>query len=537
MLSREVAADADDIPGQVTDWSGTWTGIRVVWMCAAVGLIALIATALFIRLGSAPPQHGDEAWIGLFALHLRDTGLDTPHGMNTYTSPLYAWLLAQVFRITSPNQLSLRLPGTGANLCAAVFMALHLGRRFGGRPALIWLLFLTATPMFLLKSRIAWDVYALQYLLMTAVLILLARLIDGARHSWTHVAALLLVIDVGVLNHFIFLSVPLSLTVLVLFMLTRARDWSLLPLARAVGLSLLVATMIACGKLLLDVQRWQAGRTWILVGFVTLPFVAARGFRRWPDEWDQRAQSLIAHWLTNRRAQVAGRLLLTAGFVAFGVIHLVALEQIVAGGIVVTRVLSWKAPVTLASGLHVWSVLLLVLVVVGARHGLRQPDRYLRLLTLWPLAYMALFTIVRVNATFRHYHILMFLLLVSWTLTLSRLPATRRHLACAALIVVAGIVQASIWRALSDPSVRPPVAFRLGWWRETSEHYRDLTAVYDTMSREHVCAIAHTSYFLEQPLRFSLATRPFVCDPSKVITVQDCLACGAPFVRWTITRP
>jgi hypothetical protein len=63
---------------------------------AVLGCVYVLALLSF-NLTQFPGLHGDEAWLGLFVLQIRDRGLYSPHEMNHHTGSLYAWLLSWVF--------------------------------------------------------------------------------------------------------------------------------------------------------------------------------------------------------------------------------------------------------------------------------------------------------------------------------------------------------------------------------------------------------------------------------------------------------
>jgi hypothetical protein len=94
--------------------------MRRVWSwMAATGCVYMLALFSF-HLAQFPGLHSDEAWLGLFALQIRDRGLYSPHEMNTYTGSLYAWLLSWVFTYFPPDVFSLRIGGVLLNLTSAL---------------------------------------------------------------------------------------------------------------------------------------------------------------------------------------------------------------------------------------------------------------------------------------------------------------------------------------------------------------------------------------------------------------------------------
>jgi hypothetical protein len=171
------------------------------WM-AVLGCVYVLALLSF-HLAQFPGLHGDEAWLGLFALRIRDRGLYSPHEMNTYTGSLYAWLLSWVFTYFPPDVFSLRIGGVLLNGAAVVIATQHFAKRFGLGSALVWLYLLGTSALFVFKSRLAWEVTALQNLLLTGILVLCARFLEDRRRAFGDVLAFLVLNYIGVINHFI----------------------------------------------------------------------------------------------------------------------------------------------------------------------------------------------------------------------------------------------------------------------------------------------------------------------------------------------
>ncbi|PIR16087.1 MAG: hypothetical protein COV48_10815, partial [Elusimicrobia bacterium CG11_big_fil_rev_8_21_14_0_20_64_6] len=142
---------------------------------AALLLLALCLVGLFAHLASVPAMSLDEAWIGLFATRLRSAGFYTPHQMNHYTGPLYARLAAAFFDARGLSLESLRLPGAFLNAAALLGLWSHLRRRVTPEAAASWVLLCASSAYFLMKSRLGWEVYALQPILIFGTLCVLAR--------------------------------------------------------------------------------------------------------------------------------------------------------------------------------------------------------------------------------------------------------------------------------------------------------------------------------------------------------------------------
>jgi hypothetical protein len=504
---------------------------------AAAVAFAYLVFALSYGLASFPGLHGDEAWVGLFALRLRQDGLFTPHAINWYTGSLYGWLVSRIFGLLEPGIFSLRVLGVAANAGAALIVATHFARRLGSVQSGAWLLMLAANPLFLLKSRVAWDFYALQNLLVAGLIVCLSDFLQRRRFTPGRVLGFLTVIQLGVQNHFIFASVPLSLWVLVAFHLARDRDWELLPLFHIATLSLAITVVFVVAKPALGVAAWQAHRGLALGAFALLPLSAAFAFAMSSTRWDGLTRSAVDRV---RRSRLLSHILggiLVSGLALFGALHLVALVQIGSGVVIFERLASWQAPLWLSVLLHLWSLFLLGVFLLNARRLLQGPTDmtpYERLLVLWPLAYMAVFTAFRFTAQIRHYAILSFLVTAALSVLLPRIVASRRlFLVPAGLMVLA--LHVCLWRVLLLPQDRRPLELRLGWTTGTSAHFQRLEPLYSVLSTEGICDVRAADFFLDQPLRFYLATHPATCSPARTLAVDYCPNCsGPPFFSWRV---
>lgn len=439
-------------------------------------LLALAAAALLWRLDLFPALTLDESWLGMFATRLRERGLYTPHAMNTYTSALYALGLAGSIRLLGSSLWALRLPGALANIGA-----------LGGRGPWLPLLAL-GSAYYMSKSRLAWEVYALQPLLIAASWALLERR-RGALFTALCV--------VGALNHFIYISVPLSLVLLFDHLEDEER--------RRIALS----GLAACAVVYLVKPRLpEAGWHWAIALFSALPLLA------------------YAPWRIPRLPRALWWLL-----AAFGAWHGLAFLQVLAGPLVWKRVMSWDAPWWYDLPLYLWGAFLLGLLCWrGARAWHRRDDA----LALWPFAYMAVFLLFRHTSSLRYYSPLHFISLLALADGLSRHPderALRRAAVLAALLV-----QLPLWSELAAPQDRRPLEFRAGWRLENSWDFARKDALFAAWDASGVCGIGQKNSFVDLPLFWHRETRPLECGPG-VFSADYRREGGPPWHQWTVTGP
>ncbi|MBI5243694.1 MAG: hypothetical protein HY922_08440 [Elusimicrobia bacterium] len=516
---------------------------RNLQLCLLAAGCLYVPIVLFHHIASFPGLHGDEAWTGLFALSIRDAGLSSPHGLNAYTGSLYAWLLSKVFSIFGPGMLSLRALGSALNAAAALMMAAHFARRFGPENALAWLYLLASSAAFMLKSRIAWEVYALENFLLAAVVILCHRFTEKKELPFWGVLAFLFAIHAGVLNHFIFISAPLSLAAALFAYLVLLNGWELLELFLLSLAGLLMSACVFLAKPPLTEAVWMRWRVPLTLAWLLLPFAFAVAFKfAAPRAAGLRAllERAFSSRPLSRRAISA---VLCLGLIAFFIFHWTALLQVWSGVAVLERLSSWSPPPAVALALYAWAAFLLGAFFVFALGNLRQ-DRLAqmppgkRFLVCWALAYAAVFTLFTNTHSIRYYILPSFLIMSSLALIL---PDTLRRLRLAAAIpglCAALFLNICFWRELRAETERRPIRFHIGWHIESSEHFLRLDALMDAADREKICLFEDGEHFTALPLKFHARSRKTAdCDLSKRLFAKACWECESPpFFTWRVLR-
>lgn len=493
-------------------------------------LLALSAAAMLTVLGRLPALSVDEAWVGLFATRLLDRGLYTPHEMNTYTGPLFGWLLAKVFAARGVGVASLRLLGASANAAAVLLLAVNLRRRLGAEAAAWFAALLAGSVYLLLMSRIAWETLALQPFLLAVTLCLL----DGPVTPWRallYCAATM----AGAQNHFIYLSAPLSLSVLYGARAAWLDEDGARPWFRLATASLAMGAVLFLVKPRLSEAAWTAERAWVLPLFFAAPALAAAA-AAFGGEWEAPLVRLLRA-PAFRRWSGRG---LALGLLAFGVWHLVPMWQLLAGPVVWRRLFSWTAPWVLRVPLGLWSAFLLGAIAwraVRARHGLEPMSPHERTLALWPVAYASIFILFRNTTSLRYYSALQFLCLAALAPALARLPRPDKRVVALAAALAVLSTQAVFWREAAAPGDRRPLSFKIGTHMESSRDFSRKEALFAAFDASGACAVAHQEReFIALPLDFHrAAVRVFFCDRRKAFDADfrpD--APSAPFYRWSV---
>lgn len=477
--------------------------------------------------------------MGLFALRLRESGFYTPHGMNDYTGPLFGLLLAGTFDKIPAGVYALRLPGALCNAAAALLLAGHFARRLGFGAAFAWLYLAATSTMFLWESRVAWEVCAFQNLLLAVILTQCRLYIEERRFPPWSVLLFLACLLAGTLNHFIFISVPLSLAALSTARLWLERDRESTGFWRACCAGLLLCAAAFAVKPRIGADFWRENAALLAAATALMPFLFTAAFLRIGGRWDALILNRFERAaLSAGRARRAAKGLWLLGLAAFALFHAAPLVQIGSNVALFKRMMSWSPPWALSLPLYLWAAVLLGIYLHGALGALRDAlplSAYARFLLLWPLAYAPVFLLFRHTSSIRYYIIPSFLLMAGTAAALARLSWVRSPRAWAPGLAVAALLNALFWSELSAPQDRPPLEFRVGWRKERSADFLRKEALFRLMEREGICRLKNMDGFIDLPLHFHNSTRRPDCDPHKVLETRLCAECTEPpYFAWTI---
>ncbi|MFA6028598.1 MAG: glycosyltransferase family 39 protein [Elusimicrobiota bacterium] len=500
-------------------------------LCALA--FAVLAFLLLRRLSDFPGLHGDEAWVGLYAVRILKGGLYSPHEMNTYTGPLYGWLLSGVYRLLGASVFSLRLPGALLNLFAAGLLAGHFWRREGPRSSLLWLALLLGSPLFLLKSRVAWEVYALQPLLLALVFAASRRALDddggGTRNALLFLAAC----HLGVLNHFIFSSVPVSLLAYAAFRSILQRDARALDLLALAAYASLQTLLVGTLKPRVGDAFWLEHRAPLCAAWLSLPFLGGALYRGLRSRWLPALGVLATRAAAlPERVFSSARVVVCVGFAAFVFFHWIAFMQILSGVSVFMRLTSWEPSLFLAVPLYAGAGLSMVVLFSEGLRALysREVPEGPRGVALWFLCYAAAFPLFRTHSTIRYYILPAFLALAALAVLLPPLLERRAGARAALFAGLLCLFTLSV-KESSMSGVRFPVSFHVGWRWENSGDFLPKKGLYDEISSLGYCEF-HPDSFIGLPMIFYLNTEKRDCSRSETVRIEVCPSCPRPYFRW-----
>jgi hypothetical protein len=489
---------------------------------AALLLLALCLHGLLAKLSGVPAMSLDEAWIGLFAERLRGAGLYSPHAMNHYTSALYARLLAAAYDLRGISLETLRLPGALLNAAALVGIWAHLRRRVSPEAAASWALLCAGSAFYLLKGRLAWEVYALHPILILGTLAALAR--PGS-------AVLLVALTmVGVVNHFIYLSIPASLVVLFGARTAWRGEAEAEGRLRDAAAALAAGAVLALVKHPLTDEMWAAHRAPLAAALVVLPSLAAAAVRRAPRD-------LLLMPFTRLRRPLAGLFVLTAA--AFVGWHVVPMIQVFAGPVVFKRLFALALPWPLSVLLHAWGAFLAGLLAwtcVRAWHD-ETLGFHERTVLLWPAAFAAVFLFFRHTSSLRYYSLPALLGTAALAAALPRLARADKRFVFGCAAAAALGTQFLLARELASPAERPPLDFHVGWRKENSKDFARKEGLFAAFEASRACGIAHAERsFTAIPLFFHRAGHPAPgCDAALAFESDQCPKCPSPpYYRWSV---
>jgi|CXWL01.1.fsa_nt_gi hypothetical protein len=490
---------------------------------AALVLLAICLGGLLVHLGNVPALSLDEAWLGNFSLRLRALGSYTPHQMNHYTGPLYSWGLAGMTKLLGYGVFQIRLMGAVLNALALVGLWLHLRRRVSPEAGAAWAVLAAASAYFLMKSRLAWEVYALQPILILATLSLLAKPGRGA-------VALTALTMLGVQNHFIYLSIPASLVILFSVRAAWLKEEEALKALRPAVCALTAGIVLAAIKHPISDEAWVAHR-WLLGSTMAIvPTLAAAAAWRLPF-------TLLLGFVTQFRRELTMFFGLTV--LAFFIWHVAPLVQIFAGPVVFKRMFALTLPLPLSFLLHVWGLFLVAVLIwqaVRAWHG-EKMTFHERTLLLWPAAFSAVFIVFRHTSSLRYYNLPWMICAPALAASLPRLARVDKKAIYLCAGFVALITQGLLWREIIAPAERTPLKFRVGWRKENSYDFARKEGLFAAFDASNACQIGHSERsFSAIPLFFHRYEKPLPnCDPKLIFDADQCPQCAQPpYYRWTI---
>lgn len=508
--------------------------VKILSRACTIFLLGLICTELVFRLTVFPGLNGDEAWMGLNALGITSRGMTSLNGMNNYTGALFSGVAAAQFSLTGAGMLSLRLPSA---LCNGLAMALVIATLWNqGRAAFFAALLFASSLLFLFYSRVAWEVSALQNLLLAAILAALARLLSAERPSLAMTLPFFAAFALGIWNHFIFAASATSLALAATLLLWRrpgpeiARAFLLgvfnLPLQAILMLAKYLTPTGAFATHALPTLLFGL----VLIGATGSAFVTL----------EPRLSRKLLRFLP-RHAEFVGKIGRTLTAIAAAVlVFSLPLDGIsffgtLSGYMPLARAASHVAGWPEIIGQHAAAAILLAAFVTQAFRSLRSShDRPTPVLTAllmtWTILFFPALRIESPHVPDQYFIIPEFLFFCALSLAMAEMPRTWRH----GLLAVMGVFflysQNAFWRELLRSDDGPPRDFTYGLYGDNSRNFLKLGPLQSYLADHRICTIQSSSFFIDNPLHFLMAAGP-ACHGTGSVRIEYCDTCRQP-VRW-----
>lgn len=172
----------------------------------------IVMTWVF-KLNLFPGLHADEAWFGIRAHIANNTGRFNWHGMNHYTGSLQEILSAGSFELLGRGVFELRIIGVLCNIFGLLFIINNLIALFPNRlVALVFMLLLSQSMLWLIYPRLAWEVCSLTLLFLSFTIWSSHHILNG-NNTVFYIFVFYLTNLVGTYNHIIFACIPLAIFV------------------------------------------------------------------------------------------------------------------------------------------------------------------------------------------------------------------------------------------------------------------------------------------------------------------------------------
>ncbi len=528
-----------------------------------------------------PGLHADEARFGLASLDVLQRGIQTIHGVNHRTGAAYPWLVSVAFRLGGTSVWTLRSVGAIANLLAVALLTWSLHRYRSKRAVAFLLLIVVCSPFIVVNARVAWEVTALQFLLVSIQISILLGAIHQGRMNNGAGLAFAITSSLGVFNHFIFLSnlFAFFLSSACLYVLSASDSHQKTFASRLLHLSILTvafaAILIVLKPIIGDAQRQWLVAVIFMVAFVLCfsSFVS----RSSADFCEQ----MIAR-LCQRLAEAGKAILPLARHVQarqFGLATVITAAVIIGlmadfGGrspwVLYTKH-TWGLLGSLTSvlplqrimmhplqddyliishgfwivllGIYAWLTSRVILAAIKTKGATCDIDLIFYLYPIFAFVVLPIF----VQLSSERYYLITCYLMVSCVPILLASPPSKevfaypffqpkRPLAFVAtgmllLLILSDAISAqrtilaSIGR---DNSQTEGFTITYPGYSDTSLHFADTAKLYNDLKDQQVCRNIKANFFILEPLRFYRAIDGDRCSGNRYAQITYCESCSQP---------
>ena len=512
-------------------------------------LVAVAFAYLFLlltyNLTGFTGLHVDEAWLGLVAAQIAESGIQSIHGMNTYSGTAFSALVSLLFVSDEISVFNLRLPGVLFNFLGMLILAYNAYRfegRFGFWSFLILLLLF---PGLFVLARIAWEVTAFHFFLISIKVFVVSQLAYEGRIPFYQAALFFLAGAFGTYNHFIFISdaVAFLLTTGLLSLLAiwkskaSSQGISEPQLSDALFQLNLLALLNAAGSVFYFLIKPSLGGSFFqsqsiaVFGFLAVAYLfqcAAYFLLNQRRSTVSSAVGGLIHArllpiLRDRRFKIVLGLLGLIILLRYALIYLVLFHGNISSVLPYTRIMSQEiSGITSLILMASWAVIIgLFLASLNGNLSAKRDSQKVTIRNLifhfYPLFAIAILFLFTSRNSSRHFLIACSLfigfapLIARDAVTLIGVRVVRK-----AVVVLLGICVISgnllLWNGFKGNQDQSIIDVRYPGFRDKSAHFLKQDLLFEFMRKGAVCRFGDTSKYISFPLIFMYKSDPYACD-------------------------
>jgi hypothetical protein len=500
---------------------------------ATVVILMLLSLELFYQLPHFPGLHGDEAWVGIRALDIISGRSPSVHGMNLYSGALFPTIIGTAFHFMGASVLSLRLPAAILNLAALAIISTAFWNH--SKVTLCVLVSFASSLFFLFYSRIAWEVTALENLLVALIIVSIRGILSNSPYRRLLVGTFFLAFAFGTWNHIIFSALALSLVVCALYMATKAPSTTHTSLLFLGILNLALCTIVA-GVVFMTIDHSMLDHPTTFAAIIFLLSTSATAiFLRLEVSF-----VLFAHTVSKRRPIATAR---TRNFILYFVLTALVLISpfngtsfvgMTSGVLAMERIASHFPSAVEIIALYGRAAVLIGLAVILSYQYATSPELMLTapfkaLLLFLPFVFLIVMQCETLGLSDRYFIVPQMLLLVSVAQCLPEMPKSWQVTLGAALLIGLISSQQFFWQKVTESNSEIPIEFRYGFYFDTSKHFLKLDQLEAYLRGAGACDVRTDTYFIKQPLGFLFRAQP--CRGARIVHIGYCSQCQWP-VHW-----
>ncbi|MBT2621871.1 hypothetical protein [Chryseobacterium sp. ISL-6] len=474
---------------------------------ASLTLFAFLLTSWIYRLEELPGLHADEAWFGLEATIPLNQSTSKLTGMTYYTGILQVLVSKIQFSLGGISVFNLRLSGVIFNFFGVVVVWALLYTRRLAVQAVIFLLIISQSALFLTSPRVAWEVNTFTLLFSSLLLLFIIKFVEKHSTPRLLIFLILLISILGSYNHIIYSAVPLALMLSCGFYFSFTR--------KTIYFKLLIILAVALGNIGLQLLYFKFGQSFwsphplvytILIIFVLLVQAQVIYLLKIPT-------SFLLAFKPNKR--IIFYIYLIA-LIPFFIFHGKAFFEILTGYKIYMQYYSLESEQWMRLLSCALSIMLIVYLVFQLRNQISNENT--QLFTLFLLSFMVVFSFYTTTNSYRYY--LQLYLIISLYIAVI-VPAVKNlnwtKVFISSLVISLGGSIYTQLKVFDSDRHDKAMYFNIGNNQsETSAHFLTKKPLINFLKRHQVDSLILLNiepYFLNTPIDFYKQASPWSTDP------------------------